>query len=505
MPRNPRAQKRPRKHISRGLRFRLTASYALFFTLLLSFLGALVRQNLSTSLDAQARESLEQEWGAVKGYLRIERDRPIWYYDRSDPDEDFIVGRLRRVYLFADSNGFIREATPVYRLLGMDSAVYIRNAIRAGSQQAAWREARDPNGTPYLIRGGVVYDEQHNKMYYVAIGRSLAESRAVLRNFTWVCIGLVPLMIIGGSLLGWIFAGRALTPVLEVAQNAQSISGSNLSLRIRTRGAGDELDYLIETFNQMIERLENSFHQIRQFSTDVSHELRTPITVIRGQLEVALFTANTSEQYREAIVDSLEDIERLSQIVRALLLLSQAETGQVVLQKEDLDLCAVIRDIVDQFQIPAEGAHIRIAIDRMPEECHVEADRVQIERMLSNLLSNSLKFTPAGGQVRVGLLRREEDLEITIEDTGCGIPREHLPHIFDRFYRVTGPDTPASPEKGLGLGLSFVAWIAKAHQGAVDVESEAGKGTKFTITLPLRPAWDKPAEPNPATSTLVTG
>ncbi|MDQ2900194.1 MAG: HAMP domain-containing protein, partial [Acidobacteriota bacterium] len=358
--REPRTRATPRKRITRGLRFRLTAGYALLFTLLLSFLGALVRRNLETSQNAQARDGLEQEWAAVKGYLRIERDQRYWYFDRSDPDEALIVSRLQSVYLRADSNGIVREASPVYRSLGMDSAGFIRKAIQAGSQQPVWREARDPKGTPYLIRGGVVFDEKHEKTYYVAIGRSLEENRAVLRNFTWQCVGLIPLMIFGGSLLGWIFAGRALSPVLEVAQTAQRISGSNLSLRIRSRHAGDELDFLIETFNQMIERLENSFRQIRQFSTDVSHELRTPITIIRGQLEVALFTANTSEQYRDAILESLQDIERLSQIVRALLLLSQAETGQVVLQKEHLDLCALVNDIVDQFQIPAEGAHIEI-------------------------------------------------------------------------------------------------------------------------------------------------
>ena len=160
-------------------------------------------------------------------------------------------------------------------------------------------------------------------------------------------------------------AGRALTPVIEVAQAAQRISGSNLSLRIPTRGAGDELDYLILTFNRMIERLEGSFQQIKQFSTDVSHELRTPITAIRGQLEVALFTAKTTEQYREAMFNALQDIDRLSQIVRALLLLSQAESGQLALQKSRLDLARVVRDLVEQFQIPAErrarAAHRRSA------------------------------------------------------------------------------------------------------------------------------------------------
>jgi heavy metal sensor kinase len=330
-----------------------------------------------------------------------------------------------------------------------------------------------------------VWDEAHSRRFFVSIGTSLAGSRAILNQFTWLCVGLIPLVILAGYLTGWIFAGRALTPVLEIARAAQRISGSNLSLRLPSRKAGDELDYLIETFNQMIERIEINFNQVRQFSTDVSHELRTPITVVRGQLEVALFTAQTADQYRDAIVNSLADIERLSQIVRALLLLSQAETGQVVLQKQYLDLVELADETADQFQIPAEGAEIELKFIPKVARCEGEFDRIQIERMLSNLLSNAIKFTPPGGRIQVVVERDGDEAEIRIEDTGQGIPAEHLPHIFDRFYRVRGPSDHASPEKGLGLGLSFVMWIARAHGGTVDVQSEPGKGTTFRIRLPL--------------------
>jgi heavy metal sensor kinase len=278
-------------------------------------------------------------------------------------------------------------------------------------------------------------------------------------------------------------AGRALKPVKDVALAAQRISGSNLSLRIPTREADDELDYLILTFNRMIERLQASFNQMKQFSTDVSHELRTPITAIRGQLEVALFTAKTTEQYREAMFNALTDIDRLSQIVRALLLLSQAESGQLVLQKARLSLSDIVGEIVDQFQIPAEESGIRLTAD-LPPDCMAEIDRVQIERMLTNLLSNALKFTPRGGEVRVALRRGGDRIELTVEDTGRGIETEYLPHIFDRFYRVPVKGTAPGPDQGLGLGLSFVAWIVRAHNGKIDVKSTPGQGTRFTISFP---------------------
>ena len=473
--------------ITRSLRFRLTVGYALFICVMLIGVGAIYRQTLSASLDAQTRDGLDQEWAAAKGYLHVENDRPIWFYDHNDPDESFIVERLRRVYMLADAQGNVMENSVIYKSLGVDSPAEIAVVIR--SSKPIWTVRKDPHGVPYLIHSGAIYDEQHEKQYFLAIGRSLADQRHILEQFTWTYIGVIPLVILSGCLLGWYLAARALTPVLEVAQAAQRISGSNLSLRIPSRGAHDELDYLIETFNRMIARLENSFNQIRQFSTDVSHELRTPITAIRGQLEVALFTANTTDQYREAMLNALQDIERLSQIVRALLLLSQAESGQLALQKTRLDLSELAADVVDQFQIPYEEARIRLTA-QLPRECWAEVDRIQIERMVSNLLSNAMKFTPPGGEVQVSLANAANGVELAVQDTGCGIAHDHLPHIFDRFYRVPGRDS-SGPERGLGLGLSFVAWIAKAHEGTVRVESTPGKGTRFVVFLPV----STPAEP----------
>ena len=498
-----------KRHLTRGLRFRLTAGYALLFALLLVAIAAVFRERLAYSLDSEAHDVLDQEWAAMKGYLRIERVpmrghvppvwREVWEFDKNDPDEDFIVERLRRVYLLTDAKGSVMQVSSIYQSIGIESPQEIQAAIKAS--QPIWRTRRNSHGTPYLIRGGVVYDEGHYSPFYVAIGRPMDESDQILKQYTWIYVGLIPSSLLCGCILGWLLTGRALSPVIEVAQAAQRISGSNLSLRIPTRGAGDELDDLIETFNRMIERLENSFQQIRQFSTDVSHELRTPITAIRGQLEVALFTAKTVEQYQDATLNSLQDIERLSQIVRALLLLSQAESGQLALQKTRLDLASVVRDIVEQFQIPAEGAHVQLS-DDLPQDCPAEVDRVQIERMLSNLLSNALKFTRPGGRVHVALRRLAGSLEIQVEDTGCGIAQEHIPHIFDRFYRVPTQETCTNPEKGLGLGLSFVAWIAKAHGGRIRVDSSPGKGTCFTVSLPAAPPLAASVEPAGAAAAL---
>jgi heavy metal sensor kinase len=498
-------RRRDIRRLTRGLRFRLTLTYALFFTLLLTGVAGLFRERLAYELDSQVKETLNEKWAAIKGYLRIERDGELgqivadWYYDTDDPDEKTLVFDLRKIYLIADQNGHVLlngatkepAVSTAYQETGIDQpaeiAARVKDAVAASRPNTAgkafWTDRRNARGEPIKFRAGVVYDEKHEAPYYVAIGESYADNSIILWRYTWISLGVIPAALIIGSVLGWIMTGRVLIPVKDVAQTAQRISGSNLSLRIPTREAGDELDYLILTFNRMIDRLESSFRQMRQFSTDVSHELRTPITAIRGQLEVALFTAKTTEQYREAMFNALQDIDRLSQIVRALLLLSQAESGQLVLQKSRIDLCEAIRDLVEQFQIPAEEAGVRLQAD-LPGDCYAEVDRVQIERMITNLLSNALKFTPKGGEVRVRLEQGANSVQIVVEDTGRGIAQEYLPHIFDRFYRVPGSGTAPGPEQGLGLGLSFVAWIAKAHRGKIDVASAPGKGTKFTIQLP---------------------
>jgi len=476
---------------TRGLRFRLALSYVIFFSILLVLLGMLFRQVLSGTFQSQMESVLDEEWGAAKGYLRTGPEGPDWVFDEKDPDESFTVRRVQRVYMLADTQGQPLQYSEIYKSLGVDPPAEIRAVLQAG--KPAIRVRTDPGGVPYMIRSGLWVDHDGHK-YYLAIGRALDYNDQVIKNFTWDYFAWVPLVIVLSGVLGWFLAGRALDPVNSVAEAAQQITHSNLDVQIPARNTGDELDRLIEAFNHMMTRLNHSFEQIRQFSTDVSHELRTPLTVVRGQLEVALFTAETVDQYRDAMADALEGVERLSNIVRALLMLSQAESGQLALQKTEMNLAELIRDLVDQHQIPAEAEGVRLSAT-LPANCTVSADRIQIERLVSNLLGNAIKYTPAGGLVTVSLIPGFDHVKLIVEDTGVGISLEHLPHIFDRFYRVPSAD----PEKGLGLGLSFVAWIAKAHGGAVTVESTPKQGTRFTVLLPagrwsVTPPANAPAE-----------
>jgi heavy metal sensor kinase len=461
---------------SRGLRFRLALSYVIFFSILLVLLGMLFRQILSATFQSQMESVLDEEWGAAKGYLRTGPEGPDWFVDDKDPDESFTVRRIQRVYMLADTQGHALQHSEIYDALGIDPPSEIRAILQSG--KPAIRLRRDAGGVSYLVRSGLWVDHSGHK-YYLAIGRALDYNDKVIQNFTFQYFAWVPLVIVLSGVLGWFLAGRALDPVNSVAEAATRITHSSLDVQIPVRNARDELDRLIEAFNHMMTRLNFSFEQIRQFSTDVSHELRTPLTVVRGQLEVALFTAQTVDQYRDAMADALEGVERLSNIVRALLMLSQAESGQLALQKTELDLAALVRDLVDQHQIPAEAEGVQLSCE-LPANCAISADRIQIERLVSNLLGNAIKYTPAGGRVKVSLDPLLDQVKLIVEDTGVGISPSHLPHIFDRFYRVPSADA----EKGLGLGLSFVSWIAKAHGGTVNVESKLNEGTRFTVMLP---------------------
>jgi heavy metal sensor kinase len=464
-----------------GLRFRLALSYVLFFSILLIVVGFATRELLVSLIEREIRDVLEEEWGAVKGFMRIENQRPTWSYERYDPEELEIFERIKKgAYMVAAQDGTLLDVSETYKTLSPEKPQEVKDAI--ARNQAIWMDRLDDYGYPYKLRAGVVLD-QEKRPYFLVVGKPIYEYQNTISNFTRYYFLSIPIGLVASGILGWMLASRALRPLEQVSRAAQQISGRNLRVQIPRRGANDELERLIESFNSMSSRLEASFEQMRQFSTDVSHELRTPLTAIRGQLEVALFTAQTSEQYRDAMVNALQDVEQLSNIVRALLLLSQAESGQLVLQLAPLRIAEVLEDITEQFQIPAEEAKVKLVCELKAPDVVVRADRTQFGRLITNLLSNAVKYTREGGSVDVTLTSDSTHAILIVKDTGVGIPQENLPHIFDRFYRVRPAHT--QPAQGLGLGLSFVAWIVKAHDGMIEVESEPGNGSTFTVRLPL--------------------
>ncbi len=469
--------------VLRGLRFRLTLSHSIFFALLLAFIGMAFREYLRIEDQGEARLALEDGWDTAKAYLRVSGGVPQWEEYPNDPEKQAAVLRLRSMHILIDEQGTVLSVSGAYATIPVPSLDEIHRILTSDQPQTFLKEGA--LGIPYMVRAGRIRGVIAGKPYYFAIARSMELNARTLKIFTTNYFAALPFLVTFTAIMGWWVAGRILQPLNAVAHVADTITGANLSLQIPLRGADDELDHMIQNFNQMTVRLHESFNQVRRFSTDASHELRTPLTAIRGQLEVALMTAQTTTQYHEAVAKALEDVEGLSRMVDVLLQLAQAEGGQWVLDRVRLRMSSVVTTVADQFQPLAEEKNLTVT-NRVPSTLAIVGDRVQIERLVANLLSNAIKYTPPGGKVDISAEEVGHEVCLSVADTGPGISKEDLPHVFERFYRVRKNQN--SSAKGLGLGLSFVAVIAKAHEGRAEVESTPGQGTCFKIYLPGAPA-----------------
>lgn len=457
---------------------RLTLGFAAFFSILMLAAGFFFRDSLEAVLRQHAVEHLMESWNSVRMHLEVgEGGHVSWSYDHSDPEEAFGIEQMRKILLLADSDGRVLEITNGYRALGVEMPETIHKAL--SSHKPIVVERWDSRGGLYHVRMGKL--RQDGKDYFLAMGTPVTAADEVLGRNVRVYFLLVPLMLFAVSAIGWFLAGRALKPLNDVAEASQYVSADNLKLRIQAPGTDDELDRLVRRFNEMMDRLEHNFEQMRQFTINASHELRTPVTGLRGQLEVALLHARTTDEYREAVETAMDDVERLSLIVKSLLFLSQADSGKISLHKHLHDLSPLVNELVEEYKLRAAEKGTTVT-SLAPESCMALVDRAQVERLLSTLLSNAVTHTPAGGHVRVTLTKENGRLHLAVSDNGPGIAPVHLPHIFDRFYRIR--DGEREEQKGLGLGLSLALWIAKAHEGDIEVKSTPGQGSVFIANLP---------------------
>ncbi|MCX7975718.1 MAG: HAMP domain-containing histidine kinase, partial [Bellilinea sp.] len=243
--------------------------------------------------------------------------------------------------------------------------------------------------------------------------------------------------------------------------------------------AQDEVSRLIRAFNQTLERLEKLFDTQRRFLADVSHELRTPLTVIKGEVGLMRLTNELDE---ESLRNIEKEVDRLTRLVGDLLLLAQAESGQLPLDLKPVEMDTILLEVMQQMQVLASGK-INLRLEEI-DQVIVNGDRDRLKQVILNLVSNAINYTPPGGEVRVWLSKRDGRACLKVEDTGPGIQPDDLPYIFDRFYRGD-PSRKRTENSGFGLGLSIAKWIVDRHGGQIEVESEVGKGTRFTVWLPL--------------------
>ncbi|MCB9136679.1 MAG: HAMP domain-containing histidine kinase [Anaerolineales bacterium] len=287
--------------------------------------------------------------------------------------------------------------------------------------------------------------------------------------------------IVFAGVLSWIGTHRALRPLDAVTHTALQITTTNdLSRRIPLVGpADDEVGQLVQSFNQTLGRLEELIDSQRRFVTDVGHELRTPLTVIKGNVDLMRRIGADEEFF-----DSIEsEVDRLTRMVGDLMLLAQAESGKLPMARQMVDLDTVLLEVFRQMKILAKD-QIKLKIGDI-DQVLICGDRDRLKQVLVNLISNAIKYTPAGGEVIVTLGKVGERGRLIVTDNGPGIPAEDIPHIFERFYRGEKSRLRSKDGKGFGLGLSIAYWIVKGHEGQIEVSSEVGKGTTFCVWLPL--------------------
>jgi heavy metal sensor kinase len=318
----------------------------------------------------------------------------------------------------------------------------------------------------------------------VQVGMSLENMFKTRRRFLLIMASVLPLGLLFAGGGGWLLARRALRPVDHMTRTARRISGERLDDRLQETGSGDELDRLAKTLNDMLSRLDGAFHQMRQFSADASHELQTPLTILKGEMEVALRSQRSPEEYQRVLKSGLEEIDRINRLVEGLLLLSRADAGVLRLDFQPVDLKALIQEIGDQMSVIAD-AHSIFIHPGLLESVSVRGDREHLRRLFLNLLDNAVKYTPPGGKVTFSLQSDNDWASLMISDTGIGLSKNELQQIFSRFHRVT--ETRSKDVRGVGLGLSIARSIAEAHGGRIHVDSIPGQGSTFTVHLPAYP------------------
>jgi signal transduction histidine kinase len=316
--------------------------------------------------------------------------------------------------------------------------------------------------------------------YLLQVGKSSEKRQYFLRRFQHTFAGiLVPLILI--SFTGGVFlAYRMLRPIRDLIDTLQSIIRTGeMDVRAPTRQTGDEFDELIGLFNGMLEKIRILITGIRNSLDNVAHDLRTPMTRLQGIVEMALQSEQKAAALREALIECKEESEQILRMLNTLMDISEAETGTMKLHLEEVDIQKVVEDAVDLYTYVAEEKNISIhAIST--NGFSLTADRSRLREVLANLLDNAIKYTPTGGRVDVDVFQRHPYIAVIVKDNGIGVPPEELPRIWDRLYR----GDKSRSQRGLGLGLSLVKAIVRAHQGYVEATSEPGMGSVFTIYLP---------------------
>jgi len=313
---------------------------------------------------------------------------------------------------------------------------------------------------------------------------ALREHDRVLAKIRDACVVATVCMMMVGTLAGWLLGKRAMAGVEEVTVTVAGIAAGDFSRRVAAKPRGEEIDRLAATFNAMAERIQSLMKEMREINDNIAHDLRSPIARMRGMAELVLAAESSIEECHAMAESVVEECDTLLGMINTMLDISEVEAGVGSMRIADVDLAEVVRNGLDLFLPVADEKGVSLSLGSLPEALHVRGDARRLQRMMATLLDNAVKYTPAGGKVVVSVSADGGLAKSMVKDTGGGISRKHLPHIFERFYR--GDASRSQP--GSGLGLSLARAIARAHGGDIIVESEPGKGSTFMVTISVDPS-----------------
>ncbi len=312
------------------------------------------------------------------------------------------------------------------------------------------------------------------------LGQSMENYTRFIELFRKIFVTTMASLFVFAAIVGWFMARRAVAGVEMVTQTARQISEGRLKERVPVKKHQDEIDQLAITFNQMLDRIQTLVTGIREMSDNIAHELKSPITRIRGISEVSLTTGASEKEYESMAASTIEECDRLLDMINTMLVISKTEAGVNKLDTQEMDIAAVVRDACELFQSPAEDKDLRLICDA-PGNFSISGDNRLIQRMIANLLDNAIKYTPVGESIEVAVQpQNTHAVVITVKDNGVGIGDEDISRIFERFYRCD----PSRSQAGTGLGLSFARTVARVHGGDIAVTSIPNQGSTFTVTLP---------------------
>ncbi|MGA2369918.1 MAG: heavy metal sensor histidine kinase [Candidatus Korobacteraceae bacterium] len=467
----------------RTLAFRLTAGYALA-GLCLVFLATIslylvLRSELEKSTDLFLVDKLH----VVRTLLRERPDD--WDALKEEIELESAARRYQQFYIRL----LDEHHTPLLTTPGMAEQLSLSQlASEVQSRPDRPFSMKGTQGRSFRVTSAQAeVGSPSTRMDTIEIAIDVSQQEALLARYRrWFFAILLGAFVIF-PLIGYQVARHGIRPVEEIATTARHISSTNLRERILPEGYPFELASLADTFNKMLDRLEESFEQISRFSADIAHDLRTPVNNIRGEAEVALARPRTGDEYRDVLVSCLEEAVRLSALISDLLFLAHAESPLPHLHRERVNVAELLDGVREYYEASAEDGGISLTTVVAGEPVFAELDRTLLQRAVGNLVSNAVAHTQSGGSVvlgtAVGTGADGSTVRIEVSDTGEGIPPEALPKVFDRFYRVDASRSQASG--GTGLGLSIVQSIMLLHGGNVEIASQVGQGTRVTLQIPF--------------------